>query len=78
MELMHRLQAESFDVWQELTEFWQRLSSLIKHVDSLQTPLSRKIAAARVNEYAIWGRTQTPTLLDTGRLIFRSQVTCQA
>ena len=61
-------------MWQELICYWERLTALIKHIESLQTPLSGKLAIARANEFAHWGRTQTPTLLDTGRLIFRSQV----
>lgn len=74
LELLQRLEEGPFDIWQEIICYWERLTALIKHIESLQTPLSSKLAVARANEFAAWGRTQTPTLLDTGRLIFRSQV----
>lgn len=75
LELLSRIQAgKEINLWQEAGQQWHRVSGLIDHIDGLQINLSRKISTSRAEEWAQFGRQNTLTLIDRGKLAFQSQV----
>lgn len=75
MGLLQKFEEDgTLDLWHEVIQQWLRVYGLVLDLEAQALLCSHFISSQRAREWHCWGKVSTPSISDTAKMIFQSQV----